>query len=291
MQASVRQEYPSIADIIQNGSNNGYKILYLLARQAGKHPQLIRFPSEPHEPVQHMDMTVNQYRVAWTQYLQYRLFDGIVYNDRYFMQQFVRRLNPIIGQRISTHILHEVDKVLINRALPKSFSPDELKQTLEDFIEYAKLPLDLLEKTPRQYQQQSVQIVRAIHRPLPSVTNPHNEDKDIDLPAIVAALNNTTTATCFLCNATDHRMAQCPIYVRLRDNPRAITALLRQLRPRRQRGPPREIRQLVDEPSDIEPGEESFNAVEAGEGSSDDTDSVDDTASTPAVDTIKSDFV
>jgi hypothetical protein len=163
MQASVCQEYPSIADIIQNGSNNGYKILYLLARQAGKHPQLLRFPSEPHEPAQHMDMTVNQYRVAWTQYLQYRLFDGIVYNDRYFMQQFVRRLNPIISQRIGTHILHEVDKVSIDRALPKSFSPDELKQTLEDFIDYAKLPIDLLEKTPRQYQQQSVQLVRAIH--------------------------------------------------------------------------------------------------------------------------------
>jgi hypothetical protein len=50
-------------------------------------------------------MTVNQYRIAWTQYLQYRLFDGTVYSDRYFMQQFIRQLHPSINQRIGSHIL------------------------------------------------------------------------------------------------------------------------------------------------------------------------------------------
>jgi hypothetical protein len=293
MQSTVRQDHPSIADIIQNGSNNGYKILYLLARQAGKHPLLLRFPSEPHEPTQQSDTTVNQYRIAWTQYLQYRLFDGIVYSDRYFMQQFVRRLHPIVSQRIGTHILHEVDKVSIERALPKSFSPDELKQTLEDFVDYAKLPLDLLEKTPRQYQQQSSQAVRAIQ-------SHTTTDDDIDLPAIVAALNNTSASNCYLCESKDHRMAQCQIYTRLRDNPRAITALLRQLRPKgrgNQRGPPRNIRQIMNEPSDhaIGEGNQSSNTAEAGEGNYVDdhckNDSINDNATTAAaLDTIESDF-
>jgi hypothetical protein len=161
MQSSLRQEYPSIANIIQHGYNDGYKILYLLAQKAGKHPLLIRFPSEPHEPTQTADMTVEHYRIAWTQYLQYRLLDGMIYNDRYFLQQFVRGLHSSINQRIGTQITHAVDKVPIERALPKTFSPDELTTLVEDFIEYAKLPASLLYKTPRNYQQQS-QAVNAL---------------------------------------------------------------------------------------------------------------------------------
>jgi hypothetical protein len=209
------------------------------------------------------------------------------------MQQFVRRLHPVVSQRIATHILHEVDKVPIERALPKSFSPDELKQTLEDFIDYAKLPTDILEKTPRQYQQKSSQAVRAIQH-TPSAIPENTADDDIDLPAIVAALNNTTTAKCFLCDASDHRMAQCSIYLRLRDNPRAITTLLRQLKPRRQRGPPREIRQITDEKSTTEIGEgstPSADIFETGEGYLEETTSTDDATVSPAIDTLESDFL
>jgi hypothetical protein len=71
MQTSFCHDHLSIADIIQNESNNGYEILYYLAKSVGKHPLLIQFPSEPLEPQQTADMTVNQYRIAWTQYLQY----------------------------------------------------------------------------------------------------------------------------------------------------------------------------------------------------------------------------
>jgi hypothetical protein len=87
-------------------------------------------------------------------------------------------------------------------------------------------------------------------------------------------------------------MAQCPIYTRLRDNPRAITALLRQLRPRRQRGPPREIRQIVDEKSILESGEGSPEITnEAGEGIHDDADTINDNTSVSPIDTLESDFV
>jgi hypothetical protein len=293
MQTSVRQDHPSIADIIQNESNNGYEILYHLAKSAGKHPLLIRFPSEPQEPQQTPDMTVNQYRIAWTQYLQYRLFDGTVYSDRYFMQQFVRRLHPSINQRIGSHVLHAVDKVPIDRALPKTFSPTELKHTLKEFTEFANLPTTLLDKTPRQYQQQS-QAVRALYN---STSSAEARTNDIDLPAIVAALNNTSASTCFLCKADNHRMAQCAIYQRLRDNPRAITALLRQLRPHkstsRQRGPPREIRQVFAEDTSTDEAGEGL-LIEAGEGNVDDNISIDNATTTPPqepIDTLESDFL
>jgi hypothetical protein len=295
MQPTVRQEHPSIADIIQNGSTNGYKILYLLARQAGKHPMLLRFPSEPREPAQHADMTVNQYRIAWIQYLQYRLFDGLVYSDRYFLQQFIRRLHPSVNQRIGTHVLREIDRVPIERALPRGFSPDELKHAIEDFANYANLPLDFIELTPRQYEATKTSAIRALTRPsaTPCCSNDNN---DIDLPAIVAALNNTSNPHCFLCAAEDHRMANCPIYSRLRDNPRAITALLRQLRPQRRRtGPPREIRQIAHDTTTTEIGEGTSPINEIGEGTHDpsdlNADADDEISISPPLDTIESDFL
>jgi hypothetical protein len=291
MQSSVRQEYPSIANVIQHGYNDGYMILYVLAQKAGKHPLLIRFPSEPYEPIQTIDMTIEQYRIAWTQYLQYRLLDGTIYNDRYFLQQFVRGLHTSINQRIGTQITHAVDKVPIDRALPKTFSPDELTNLVEDFIEYAKLPNTLLTKTPRNYQQQSQAGVHAVYNEKLSINAEH--DDSIDLPAIVAALNNISTSQCYLCLAEDHRMAQCTIYQRLRDNPRAITSLLRQLRPHkathRHRGPPREIRQIVS--NDItETGEGDSPDIEAGEGLHE-HDSNDNASVTPASTTLEADFL
>jgi hypothetical protein len=295
MQSSVCQDHPSIANIIQHCYNDGYMILYLLAQKAGKHPLLIRFPSEPHEPTQTADMTVEQYRIAWTQYLQYRLLDGTIYNDRYFLQQFVRGLHSSIKQRIGTQITHAVDKVPIKRALPKTFSPDQLTNLVEDFIEYAKLPTLLLHKTPRNYQLQS-QAVNAVYNEKQECSNtPEECDNNIDLPAIIAALNNTSTSQCYLCLADDHRMAQCSIYQRLRDNPRAITSLLRQLRPQKathrghRSGPPREIRQLTT--SEItETGEGNSPDNEAGEGLHEHT-SDDNAAVTPAPDTLKADFL
>jgi hypothetical protein len=291
MQSSVRQEYPSIANIIQRGYNDGYKILYLLAQKAGKHPLLIRFPSEPHEPTQTADMTVEHYRIAWTQYLQYRLLDGTIYNDRYFLQQFVRGLHSSINQRIGTQITHAVDKVPIERALPKTFSPDELTTLVEDFIEYAKFPASLLYKTPRNYQQQS-QAVNALYNDKQHSNDPEELYTNIDLPAIIAALNNTSTSQCYLCLAEDHRMARCSIYQRLRDNPRAITSLLRQLRPQkathRHRGPPREIRQLATYKL-TETGEGNSPDNETGEGSHD-HNSDDTTSVTPASENLEADF-
>lgn len=92
-------------------------------------------------------------------------------------------------------------------------------------------------------------------------------------------------------------MAQCAIYQRLRDNPRAITALLRQLRPHkstsRQRGPPREIRQVFAEDTSTDEAGEGL-LIEAGEGNVDDNISIDNATTTPPqepIDTLESDFL
>jgi hypothetical protein len=230
MHASLRQEHPTIANIIQHGSRNGYKILYLLAKQAGKHPLLIRYPFDPPEPVQSADTTIEKYLTNWTQYLQHRLLDGTIYCDRYFIQQFQRNLHPSVQAKIGPKIEQAVDKIEISRPLPRSFGPDELFQQLEDFAEFVKMPSIML-RTPRNVFQQSSSA--AVHE-LRNRFNATTDSDDIDLLAIIAAVNNTTAATCFLCEATEHRMAQCPTYLRLQNNPRAITTILRDLKQKRQ---------------------------------------------------------
>jgi hypothetical protein len=248
MQASMRQEHPTIANIILHGSRNGYKILYLLAKQAGKHPLLIRYPFDPPEPIQTADTTLEQYLTNWTQYLQHRLLDGTIYCDRYFLQQFQRNLYPTFQQKLGPKIEQAVDKIDISRPLPRSFGPDELFQQIEDFAEFVRLP-NIMLKTPRNAFQQT----SAVHAVQNQSVHHIDVDSEIDLPAIIAAINNTSASNCFLCDATDHRMAQCSIYQRLQNNPRAITALLRNLKPQQQNrnrgnrhggGPPRHIRQI-----------------------------------------------
>jgi hypothetical protein len=88
-------------------------------------------------------------------------------------------------------------------------------------------------------------------------------------------------------------MTQCLIYQRLRDNPRAITSLLRQLRPHkathRNRGPPREIRQLATNEI-TETGEGNSPDNEAGEGFHE-HDSHDTASVIPASETLEADFL
>jgi hypothetical protein len=288
MNASLRQEYPTIANIIQHGSRNGYKILYLLAKQAGKHPLLIRYPFDPPEPVQSADTTMEQYITNWTQYLQHRLLDGTIYCDRYFVQQFQRNLHPSVQQKLGPKIEQAVDKIPILRPLPKSFGPDEIFQQLEDFADFVKMP-SIMQKTPRNAFQQTLPIHELRNS---NSYRPQDDGDAIDLPAIIAAVNNTSIPHCYLCESTDHRMAQCPTYLRLQDNPRAITTLLRALKPQsrqnhrnrnRSNGPPRHIRQLTNLTNTVEAGEGipiSSTVASAGEGNSTPIDKSDENTTT-----------
>jgi hypothetical protein len=299
MHSSLRQEHPTIANIIQHGSRNGYKILYLLAKQAGKHPLLIRYPFDPPEPVQSADTTIEQYLTKWTQYLQHRLLDGTIYCDRYFIQQFQRNLHPSVQAKIGPKIEQAVDKIDISRSLPKSFGPDELFQQHEDFAEFVHMPI-IMRRTPRNAFQSSSAVVNELRNNRSSATTTDNDE--IDLPAIIAAINNTTAPTCFLCEATEHRMAQCPAYTRLQNNPRAITAILRDLKQKRppprnrnRQNPPNHIRQLeqtLDIPNEIGEGSSPTSTL-AGEGATSTTKFDDDaTASHDAIpDELISDFL
>jgi hypothetical protein len=133
-------------------------------------------------------------------------------------------------------------------------------------------------KTPRELFQKKDkhQVVRSLRQQTTSTNN----DDEVDLPAIVAALSNTDVQTCFLCSADDHKMVQCPTYQRLRDNPRAVTAILRGLKSqhnsnRRSSGPPHHVRQVCTTcethiPNEI--GEGYTTDLEAGEGDSSDDD-------------------
>jgi hypothetical protein len=263
---SVRQDHPMIANIIQHGSTNGYKILYLLTEEAGNHPLLERYPSVPLEPTQTANMTIEQYTTAWTQYLQHMLLDGTVYCDRYFMQQYQRNLYPAVKQMIGPHLRQEISDIPIDMPLPSEFAPDRLTQLLNSIGKFIG-NYGLVTKTPRELYQ-NTQSVRSLYH------NAENGDNDVNLPAIVAALSNTDARTCYLCAAEDHRMIACPTYQRLRDNPRAVTAILRSLKPprgnqhnRHNGGPPRHIRQLCDEiPTEI--GEGQATDLETGEGHS-----------------------
>jgi hypothetical protein len=164
------------------------------------------------------------------------------------LQQFQRNLYPTFQQKLGPKIEQAVDKIDISRPLPRSFGPDELFQQIEDFAEFVRLP-NIMLKTPRNAFQQT----SAVHAVQNQSVHHIDVDSEIDLPAIIAAINNTSASNCFLCDATDHRMAQCSIYQRLQNNPRAITALLRNLKPQQQNrnrgnrhggGPPRHIRQI-----------------------------------------------
>jgi hypothetical protein len=263
MQASVRTDHPFIVNIIQHGSDNGYKILHTLAQQAGQHPLLIRYPFDPSEPVQDNDTTVIQYVVSWQQYLRHMLLDGTIYSDRYFLQQFLRNLHKSIREKIGPHLRQSVAEIPITSPLPDSFAPDTLATSLKDLVSLYFNPA-ILAKTPR--NQHSSSDVRAIsHQQSPA--NIFDIDDDFDLPALVAALN-TNSGQCYLCESDGHRFAQCPIYTRLSDNPRAITSLIRDLQRRqtktsRPHGPPKHIRQL----DTLEAGEgNSLVPISAGEG-------------------------
>jgi hypothetical protein len=269
MQTSVRTDHPFIADIIQHGSDNGYKILHTLAQQAGQHPLLIRNPFDPSEPVQDNDTTVIQYVVAWQQYLRHMLLDGTVYSDRYFLQQFLRNLHKSIREKIGPHLRQSVAEIPITSPLPDSFAPDTLATSLKDLVSLYFNPA-ILAKTPR--HQYSSSDVRAInYQQIPASTL--DVDDDFDLPALVAALNSNL-GQCYLCESDGHRFAQCPIYTRLSDNPRAITSLIRDLQRRKPKSsrPPKHIRQV----DLLEAGEgNSFVPISAGEGND-----IDDTSDT-----------
>jgi hypothetical protein len=217
-------------------------------------------------------MTMEQYITNWTQYLQHRLLDRTIYCDRYFVQQFQRNLHPSVQQKLGPKIEQAVDKIPILRPLPKSFGPDEIFQQLEDFADFVKMPT-IMQKTPRNAFQQTSAV-----RELRSNSYGLQDDDDaIDLPAIIAAVNNTSISHCYLCESTEHRMAQCPTYLRLQNNPRAITTLLRALKPQsrqsyrnrnRSNGPPRHICQLANSPTTTEAGEGNppSTIITAGEG-------------------------
>jgi hypothetical protein len=259
MQASVRQDYPLIANIIQNRTTNGYKILYLLAKKAGKHPLLIRYPNDPPEPIQNADTTLETYINAWSQYLQYMLLDGTVYSDRYFMQQFQRNMHSSLKQKFGPHLQQAIASVPITIPLPDSFAPDELIDELDDHSSFAGT-YDVITKTPRNLSQPSSHAIRAVqqisHYHRDETSDPDNNN-DVDLPALIAAITQITS--CYLCQDSNHKILQCPIYNRLCDNPRAIATLIRELqrnhKPSRKTGPPRHIRQIAQTGTQSETGE------------------------------------
>jgi hypothetical protein len=128
----------------------------------------------------------------------------------------------------------------------------------------------MITTTPRDLfsKHQTVRSLR--QQPIPD----NNLNDDIDLTAIIAALSQTHAQTCYLCSAQDHKMVSCPTYQRLRDNPRAVSAILRGLKSKqdpskhRSSGPPRHIRQICDSEDTIPngTGEGTIIDLEAGEG-------------------------
>jgi hypothetical protein len=268
-QASLRQENPRLYNKIQNCSPDGYVLLSDLARSAGNHPLLRSYSVYQTEPRQSSDTTLDAYTLAWLQFLQNQLLDGVVYSDRYFHQQFLANMHHQVRNRLGHYLHQTVLAVPLNRRLPTAFDPD----CFSDYIEQHVTQFGnshLLTRTPRQLSSSitpAPQTVRSV------ALDDHSTNID---SLVVAAIRQP--GPCLLCRSTDHQFIQCPSFDALRQQPQLIAILSRALQKvstttASTKPPARQVRQLTA-PVDFldQAAPDSFDDIidsailEAGEG-------------------------
>jgi hypothetical protein len=221
-QVSLRQENPRLYNKIQNCSPDGYVLLSDLARSAGNHPLLRSYSVLQSEPRQSSDTTLDTYTLAWLQFLQNQLLDGVIYSDRYFHQQFLANMHHQVRNRLGQYLHQTVLAVPLDRRLPSAFDPDRFSDFIEQHVTQFGIS-HLLNKTPRQLSTNN-------NSPAPqavrSVALDDVSSNTLD-PLVVAAIRQP--GPCLLCRSTEHQFIQCPSFEALRQQPQLIVILSRAL--------------------------------------------------------------
>lgn len=206
-----------LARLIRDNSN-GYWILYALAHHAGAHPLLHQFPDLPHEPHQKSDMCLSDYTSAWVRYLHYSTLSGQFLSDRYFYQQFIRFLDPVLRSLLESRLDLDLRDFPLGTPLPLDFDPEHLLRRLGDHASYLGRP-EIMLRPPRDF----VSPTTSVH----SLSSSPSSFLSDDL--LLAALAAGSTRTCFLCGAVDHLVADCPQFIKLQRDPTSRRLLSRLL--------------------------------------------------------------
>jgi hypothetical protein len=198
---------------------NGYLALYDLLVLAG-HPLLQAFPSAQTEPRQQADMRLSDYCTAWGTYAFNRTLYGEYLSDRYFIQQFVSNLHPILRSEIRTWLEGEVNSFYLHDPLGPTFSIDRLLGKILARLTHDKRSHLALQ--PPRDAAQATQLVRAVE----VVDEPSALVREEEL--FIAAIATAVSRSCFLCNK-EHLLVACPLLSDIRKDNFRRKALLRAL--------------------------------------------------------------
>jgi hypothetical protein len=183
--------------------------------------------------------------------LQTSSLHGRHLSDRYYLQQLLRGLHPVLSSYVQWLEL-EASRTNIDLPLPCSFWPERI---LSRFLQRARHrnQLALVTKSPREVTRAAAPV-----RSLTSSPSPSTE------AAVVAAVAASASApVCFLCGAPDHLLPACPRLPDLQANPAAARAFTKLFAPTKKvsfrppassRSSPSRVRALLSEgPSDDDP--------------------------------------
>jgi hypothetical protein len=239
-----------------------------LARSAGNHPLLRSYSVLQTEPRQSPDTTLDAYTLAWLQFLQNQLLDGVIYSDRYFHQQFLANMHHQVRNRLGQYLHQTVLAVPLDRRLPTAFDPNRFS----DFIEQHVTQFGnshLLTRTPRQLSSNVTPAPQAVR----SLALDDHSSPTLD-SLVIATIRQP--GPCLLCRSSEHQFIPCLSFDALRQQPQLIAILSRALQKvsssSTTKPPARQVRQLtapVDLLDQAAPSSDDFFAStinEAGEG-------------------------
>ena len=212
----------AVLSTIVRQHENGYAALYDLAIYAG-HPLLQAYPKPLVEPVQTTDLSLADHLARWLNYIQLSSLHGIHLSDRYFLQQFVGSLHPLVRRAFGSFLEESAARFYMNDRLPDSFAPDRLLTKILQKATHDSC-IKLVHEAPRATLAAS-QAVRALaHTGLDSV------HWGAPTPLEVAALSSASRA-CFLCGDANHLVTECSRLKTIQSDPFQTRYLQRLLTP------------------------------------------------------------
>ena len=200
---------------------NGYNALYDLAVYAG-HPLLQAYPKPLTEPVQTSDRSLADHLARWLNYIQLSTLHGTHLSDRYFLQQFVGSLHPLVRRAFGSFLEEGASRFCLDDRLPASFAPDRLLTKLLQRAAHDGCT-KLVHQPPRASVAAS-QAVQALRSGLDPVV--WDESTTLDIAALASA-----TRACFFCGDANHLVPDCPRFKSIKSDPFQTRLLQRLLTP------------------------------------------------------------
>ena len=202
---------------------NGYNALYDLAVYAG-HPLLQAYPKPLTEPRQNGDCSLADHLARWLNYIQLTTLHGTHLSDRYFLQQFVGSLHPLIRRAFGSFLEESASRFCLDERLPDSFAPDRLLTKLLQRAAHDG-STKLVHQPPRASVAAS-QAVQALHSGLDPVF--WGESTMLDVAALASA---SAARVCFFCGDANHLVPDCPRFKTIKSDPFQTRLLQRLLNP------------------------------------------------------------